>query len=156
MSTTSSHGQSSLSLVDPLGAVAGQSSLQSATGSKLRSRTGWTLTALSGAVLVFDGVGKLMMPAPFVEATGRLGFPVSLIPGVGVLLLVCTLVYLVPRTAVLGAVLLTGFFGGAVAIQLRAGSPMFESLFPVIFGILMWAGIYLRECRLIAILPLRR
>jgi hypothetical protein len=91
-----------------------------------------------------------------VEATGRLGFPVSLIPGVGILLLVCTLAYLVPRTAILGAILLTGFLGGAVAIQMRAGSPLFENLFPVIFAILMWGGVYLRECRLWGLIPVRR
>lgn len=156
MTTASLKGDSALPLGDDMGANATQTTTQTATGSKWKARTGWTLTALSGAFLVFDGVGKLVMPAPVVEATGRLGFPVSLIPGVGVLLLVCTVVYLVPRTAVLGAVLLTGFLGGAVAIQMRAGSPLFENLFPVIFGILMWGGVYLRECRLWGLIPMRR
>jgi hypothetical protein len=111
---------------------------------------------LAGLFLVFDGVGKLMMPAQVVEAFGRLGFPVSLGPGIGILLLVCTLVYLIPRTAVLGAVVLTSFLGGAVAIQMRAGSPLFETLFPVLIAILVWAGIYLRDCHLCSLIPLRR
>ena len=81
--------------------------------------------------------------------------PSSMRPGVGVLLLIYTLVYLLPRTAVLGAVLLTGFLGGTVAIQLRAGSPIFETISPVLFSIVMWAGVYLREDRLRSLLPLR-
>ena len=124
--------------------------------SNWRVRTGWVLTVLCALFLVFDGVGKLLMPAPVVEATTRLGFPISLIPGVGILLLACTLVYLIPRTAILGAILLTGFLGGAVAIQMRAGSPPFENVFPVLFAIMMWGGVYLRERRLCTLVPLRR
>ena len=123
---------------------------------KWKVRTGWVLTVLSGLFLIFDGVGKLFLPPQVTEACVRLGFPVNLISGVGVLLLIFTVVYLIPRTAVLGAVFLTGFLGGAVAIQLRAGSPMFETLFPVLFALLMWGGIYLREGRLCNFLPLRR
>jgi hypothetical protein len=156
MTTASLKGDSALPLGDDMGANARQSTTQAATGSKWKSRTGWALTALSGAFMVFDGVGKLMMPAPVVEATAMRGFPVNLIPGVGMLILACTLVYLIPRTAILGAILLTGFLGGAVAIQMRAGSPLFETLFPVIFGIMMWGGIYLRECRLWGLIPVRR
>jgi hypothetical protein len=129
---------------------------QQPSESKWRVRTGWTLTALSGLFLIFDGVGKLVLPPQVTEACVRLGFPVNLITGVGVLLLICTLAYLIPRTAVLGAVLLTGFLGGAVAIQLRAGSTLFETIFPVLFALLMWGGIYLREGRLCSVLPLRR
>jgi hypothetical protein len=156
MTTASLKNDSALPMGNDMGANARQSSTQTSAGSKWKARTGWTLTALSGAFLIFDGVGKLVMPAPVVEATARLGFPVSLIPGVGVLLLVSTLAYLIPRTAILGAILLTGFLGGAVAIQMRAGSPLFENLFPVIFAILMWGGVYLRECRLWGLIPLRR
>ena len=97
-----------------------------------------------------------MLPRQVIDAFARLDLPVSLRSGIGILLLVCTLLYLFPRTAILGAVMLTGFLGGAVAIQMRAGSPPFETVFPVLFGILVWAGIYLRECRLCAIFPLRR
>ena len=123
---------------------------------KFARRTGWVLTVLSGLFLIFDGVGKIVLPPQVTEACVRLGFPVERITGVGILLLIVTAVYLIPRTAVLGAVLLTAFLGGAVAIQLRAGSPMFETIFPVLFGLLVWGGIYLREGRLCTFLPLRR
>jgi hypothetical protein len=121
-----------------------------------RVRIGWALTVLCGLFLIFDGVGKLLMLAPVVEATVRLGFPTNLIQGVGILLLACTLIHLIPRTAILGAILLTGFLGGAVAIQMRAGSPPFETVFPVLFALLVWGGVYLREPRLCTLLPLRR
>jgi hypothetical protein len=129
---------------------------ESSKTAKRRVRIGWALTALCGLFLIFDGIGKLLMPAPVVEATVRLGFPMNLIPGVGILLLACTLTYLIPRTAILGAILLTGFLGGAVAIQMRAGSPVFESVFPVLFALMVWGGVYLRESRLCTLVPLRR
>lgn len=135
--------------------------LQSRTGpggqsSKARLWAGRILTALTGLFLLFDAVGKLTMPPPVVDAFHRLGFPTDLGVGLGILLLACTIVYLIPRTMVLGAVLLSAFLGGAVAIQLRAGSPTFETIFPVLFAIVAWAGVYLRERRLGALLPLRR
>lgn len=123
---------------------------------KFAVRAGWVITVLCGLFLSFDGVGKIALPPQVTEACVRLGFPIERITGVGILLLVFTVIYLVPRTAVLGAVLLTAFLGGAVAIQMRAGSPMFETIFPVLFGLLVWGGIYLREGRLCAFLPLRR
>ena len=134
----------------------GKSTPQAAPKSNRRSIVGRVLTALSGIFLLFDSAGKLMLPRQVIDAFARLDLPVSLSSGIGILLLVCTLLYLFPRTAILGAVMLTGFLGGAVAIQMRAGSPPFETVFPVLFGILVWAGIYLRECRLCAIFPLRR
>lgn len=130
--------------------------LTSSGFSRGRLWTGRVLTALTTLFLLFDAVGKLVMPPQVVQATVRLGFPMHLIPGVGILLLVCTALYVLPRTAVLGAILTTGFLGGAVAIQMRAGSPLFETIFPVIFGVVMWSGIYLRECRLCGLLPIRR
>lgn len=133
-----------------------QAEQQSAAKRKRRLLAGRVLTAFSGLFLVFDGISKLVMPAPVVDASTRLGFPLIVTPGVGFLLLVCTFVYLMPRTAVFGAVLLTGYLGGAVAIQLRAGSPTFETVFPVLTAILVWAGVYLRECRLSGIFPIRR
>jgi hypothetical protein len=84
-----------------------------------------------------------------------MGFPVSTIPLIGAVLLLCTAIYLIPRTAVLGAVLLTGYLGGAVASQLRVSSPTFETLFPVIFGVLIWAALFLRDARLSAFFFLR-
>jgi hypothetical protein len=122
---------------------------------KGRLWTGRVLSTLAVLFLLFDAVGKLIMPAPVAQAFVRLGFPTSLGVGIGILLLICTLLYAIPRTAILGAVLLTAFLGGAVAIQMRAGSPLFETDFPVLFGILVWAGIYLRDNRLRKLIPLR-
>jgi hypothetical protein len=106
--------------------------------------------------MLFDAAGKLAMPSFVVDAFKRLGVPTGLGVGIGTLLIACTLLYAIPRTAVLGAVLLTGFLGGAVAIQLRAGSPAFETVFPVLFGVLTWAGIYFRDSRLRRVFPVRR
>jgi len=117
--------------------------------------TGRVLSTLAVLFLLFDALGKLTVPAFVVEACTRLGFPIHLSVTIGVLLTVSTILYAIPRTAVLGAVLLTGYLGGAVAIQMRAGSPLFETVFPVIFGILVWAGIYLRDCRLRRVFPMR-
>ena len=120
----------------------------------------WTGRILSGLVvlfMLFDVIGKLIrpVPAPIADACARLGFPLSLAGSIAILLLVSTIAYAIPCTAVLGAVLLTGYLGGAVAIQLRAGSPAFETVFPVIFGVIAWAGILLREPRLLQLFPLR-
>ncbi|HME80936.1 MAG TPA: DoxX family protein [Candidatus Eremiobacteraceae bacterium] len=118
--------------------------------------TGRVLTVLSVLFLLFDAVAHIMQPGPVVDAMGRLDFPMNLSAGVGILEIACVLIYAIPRTAVLGAVLLTGYLGGATAIQLRAGSPLFEVLFPIIMGVLVWAGILLRERRLWAFIPVRR
>src|SRR5258708_17865579 len=128
--------------------VSAQTNASAAPAAKGKLWTGRVFTTLATLFLLFDAVGKLMMPAPVVEASARLGFPLALSVSIGILLATCTLLYAIPRTAVLGAVLLTGYLGGAVAIQMRAGSPMFETVFPVLFGVIAWAGIYLRECRL--------
>jgi hypothetical protein len=115
-----------------------------------------TLIALIALFLLFDAAGKFVMPPPVVAAFVRLGFPTGLGLTLGILLTIGTIVYAIPRTAVLGATLLTGYLGGAVAIQLRAGSPLFETVFPVILGGLAWAGIYLRDRKLRKIFPVRR
>jgi hypothetical protein len=107
--------------------------------------------------LLFDGSSKLIRLAPAVEGTIRLGYPVSLVPMIGLILLVCTVVYTIPRVSVMGAILLTGYLGGALASQLRIGEPLFSQvLFPVYFGVLLWAGLFLRDERLRALVPLRR
>lgn len=87
----------------------------------------------------------------------QLGFQTGLLTAIGILLLLCTALYVIPATSVLGAVLLTGYLGGAVSVHLRVGNPLFGYiLFPVYVGILMWAGLCLRETRLLALLPLRK
>jgi hypothetical protein len=92
-----------------------------------------------------------------VQGTIELGYPESVIVGLGVVLLVSVFLYALPRTAVLGAILLTGYLGGAVATHVRVGNPLFShSLFPVYFGILIWGGLALRDERIRNLLPFRR
>jgi ABC-type transport system involved in cytochrome c biogenesis permease component len=99
---------------------------------------------------------KLFGPAPVVEGMIRLGYPLGLTATIGVILLICVVVYTIPRTSIVGALLLTGYLGGAVASQLRVGEPLFSHiLFPVYVAALIWGGLYLREERLRALIPLR-
>ena len=120
----------------------------------------WCGRILSGAMVAFllmDGIMHMTRIAPVVEAFARLSFPVDLAVTLGILELACVALYVYPRTSVLGAILLTGYLGGAVAIHLRAGSPLLaETLFPAYVGILLWAGLYLRESRLRALVPIAR
>jgi hypothetical protein len=121
--------------------------------------TGRVLSTLAVLFLVMDAGFKFIHPPPpaVAQATAQLGLPQELVFGIGVLLLVCTVLYALPWTAFLGAVLLTGYLGGAVALQLRVGNPLFSHvLFPVYAGALVWAGLVLREPLLRAALPLRR
>jgi hypothetical protein len=111
--------------------------------------------AVAVLFLAFDGIGKLATPVQVVDAFTRLGIPMSAATGLGILQLACLVLYVIPRTAVLGAVLLTGFLGGAIAIHVRAGGTPFELLFPVIIGGLVWAPLYLRDERVRQLLPVR-
>jgi hypothetical protein len=110
---------------------------------------GWLVTALAALFLSFDGVIKLILIDPVIESMAELGFAsAGLARGIGLLELACLVLYLVPRTAVLGAVLLTGFLGGAVAIHVRIDDPLFShTLFPVYVGVLFWLGLWLRDRR---------
>jgi hypothetical protein len=132
-----------------------QTGTQTVTVSKKKLWAGRIISGLVVLFLLFDGVAKLMKAAPVLEACTRLGIPQNLVVGIGTVLLACVAVYVIPHTSVLGAILLTGYLGGAVATQLRAGSPLFDTLFPVIFGVLIWAGIFLRDNRLRTFVPLR-
>ena len=109
---------------------------------------GRILSALPALFLLVDAIMKLVKPAPIVTATVALGYPESVILPLGIVLLICTVLYLIPRTAVLGAILLTGYRGGAVATHVRIGSGAFPLVFPVILGTLLWGGLYLRDERL--------
>lgn len=133
-----------------------QPSSRPPTASKGMIRAGRILSALAILFLLFDAFGKFAKFAPVLQAFARLGIPSSQVFSVGVLLLISTIVYAIPRTAVLGAVVLTGYLGGAVAIQMRAESPTFETWFPVLLAIVVWAGVYLRNCGLRAVFPLHR
>jgi hypothetical protein len=124
--------------------------------SKTRFWVGGSLSAFVALFLLFASVIHLMRIAPVVEASAKLGFPVSLAVPLGVIELVCLLLYVGPRTSVLGATLLTGYLGGAVALHLRVGSPLLsQALFPVYVGVMVWGGLYLRDDRLRALLPMR-
>jgi hypothetical protein len=107
--------------------------------------------------LLFDGVIKELRIQPVLDSFVQLGYPHGLERAIGSLELLCLFLYALPRTSVLGAVLLTGYLGGAVATHLRAGSPLpTHTLFPLYVGALLWAGLLLREERLRALFPLRR
>ena len=118
--------------------------------------TGRVISGLAVAFLIFDSVGKLLQVQPVIDGTKQLGYPPDIVFSLGVTLLSCVLAYLVPRTSVLGAVLLTGYLGGAVASHLRLGHPLFSHvLFGVYVGVLAWGGLYLRDRRLRALMPWR-
>jgi len=119
--------------------------------------TVWAARFISGLPVLFllvDGAAKLFKPAPVVEATVRLGYSESTIIPIGVVLIICTIVYLIPKTSVLGAILLTGYLGGAVATHVRVAEGLFPIIFPFIFGLLLWLGLYLRNATLRRLVPL--
>ena len=118
--------------------------------------TGRILTILLALFMIMDGAMKLVKPEPVVKATAQLGYPTTAITGIGIALLICTALYLIPQTAALGALLLTAYLGGAVASQVRIGASPFSLLFPVIFCVLIWVSLLLRESRLRTVLPLRQ
>lgn len=118
----------------------------------------WTARILAGIAVLFltmDGVMKLVKPAPVTEAMIKLGYPDQLSATLGVILLLCTALYVIPRTAVLGAVLLTGYLGGAISTHLRINDDPFTFVFPLIVAAFLWGSLYLRDPRVRAILPLR-
>lgn len=118
---------------------------------------GRIMTGLAVLFLLLDALGKLIKPQPVLEGTVALGYQESVIVPLGIILAISTILYAIPRTTVLGAVLLTGYLGGAVATHVRVGNPLFtHTLFPVYLGILIWLGIYLRDVRLRSLLPFRK
>lgn len=126
---------------------------EAASVSKKRLWAGRILSALAAVFLLVDGAMKVAKAQVVVEGTTRLGYPEGSILWIGVVLLVCTLLYLIPRTSIPGAVLLTGYLGGAVATHVRVGDPLLSHvLFPVYVGVMVWGGLYLRDNRLRPIL----
>jgi len=122
------------------------------------TRFGYGLSGLVIAFMLFDGIIKLVPLDIVIETTARLGYPAnaSFARMLGVLGLVCTVLYAFPRTSVLGAILLTGYLGGTVATHLRAGSPILSHmLFGVYLGVMLWGGLYLRDDRLRLLIPYR-
>lgn len=113
------------------------------------------MSTLPGLFLLLDAVMKFFKPSVVVEGTLKVGYPESVIVPLGVVLFVCTVLYFVPRTAVLGAILLTGYLGGAVATHVRLEEGAFNVLFPVFFGALLWGGLWMRDERIRELLPIR-
>jgi DoxX-like family len=124
---------------------------------KKRIWTGRILSGLAVAFLIFDIVIKFTGTAPVVEAMERLGYPVRMAPVIALLEIPCLVLYLIPRTSVLGALLWTAFLGGATASQVRIGEPLFSHiLFPSYVALLLWGGLWLRNDRLRAVVPVVR
>ena len=137
--------------------VGGVESIQS-TVRDWRYRIGWILSSLAILFLVMDSTMKLLALNVVLESGAALGFTgVDTARGLGIVLILCTILYAVPRTTVLGAILLTGFLGGAVATHVRVGNPLFSHvLFGIYLGVIVWAGIYLRDARLRSLIPIRK
>jgi len=126
------------------------------SSAKKRSIAGYVLTGLVALFLTFDTVMKLLQLAPAVQGTTELGYPAGTVVVIGAIELVCLVLYLIPPTSVLGALLLTGYLGGAIATHVRVGSPLpTHTLFPIYVALMVWGGLYLRESRLRALLPFR-
>lgn len=128
-----------------------------ARGSEPSTRARWLGRILSGLAvlfLLFDATVKLFKLPVAVEATTRLGYPESVMIPLGLIEVSCLIAYLVPRTSVLGAILWTGYLGGAVATQVRVGNPLFgQTLFPIYVAAFLWTGLWLRDQRLRAVVP---
>jgi hypothetical protein len=132
-----------------------QTTVQAIPSSKPALWAGRIASALAILFLIFDSVIKVLKLAPAVEATVQLGYPESLVMTLGILELICLVLYIIPRTSILGAIVLTGYLGGAIATHVRNGSPLFSIIFPVIIGALVWGGLFLGEQRLRTLIPLR-
>jgi hypothetical protein len=114
------------------------------------------MMTLAVLFLAFDSVIKVMQTSIAVDATVKLGYPASAVAVIGAIEIVSLIAYVIPRTSVFGAILLTGHLGGAIASQLRAGNPLFSHvLFPIYVALLLWAPLYLRDARVRALIPLR-
>lgn len=117
---------------------------------------GHIISALVILFLIFDGGIKVTQHPEAISATVQLSYPAELVPGIGLVELVCLAVYLIPQISILGAILLTGYLGGAVATQVRAETGLFSLIFPIIVGTMIWGGLWLRDHRLRTLIPLRR
>jgi hypothetical protein len=129
-----------------------RSATDNAGVSRRRIRTARILVTVPVLFLVWDSVIKLLVIAPVRDGLTRLGYPIDLAVGIGIVELACLAVFLIPRTAIPGAVLLTGFLGGAVATHVRVGDPLFTHvLFPIYVAVLLWGGLFMRDARLRAV-----
>ena len=131
--------------------------IESGPQSSGRLWAGRILTALPVLFLLFDVIIHFMKPAPVVAGFEQLGYPLSLAVPLAIIELVCLVLYVIPRTSVLGAVFLTGYLGGAVASNLRIGAPLVSTiLFPIYVALFLWGGLYLRDARLREVFPVRK
>ena len=130
-----------------------QSAAQTAPVSKGRLWAGRILSAIPALMLLFAGIMKLLKPPSMIQGLAQYGYPESLVVIIGILEMAFAVVYLIPRTSVLGAILATGFLGGAAATNVRVKDPSF--VLPVVFGVLVWAGLFFRDERLRALIPLK-
>ena len=139
------------------GAAFTESESQTAPVSKKALWAGRIVSALPILFLLLDSVIKLVLISQVSDTVDQLGFPVRLARGIAIIELVSLILYIVPRTSILGAILLTGFLGGAVAAHVRVGNPLFtHTLFPVYVGGMIWLGLYLRDEQLRNLVPMRR
>ncbi|MDP9079873.1 MAG: DoxX family protein [Bacteroidota bacterium] len=122
------------------------------TPSKASLWIGWIISGLCILFLLFDAIAKIIKEEHSVKGSVQLGWPEHAIQGIGIALLISTILYLIPRTSILGAILLTGYLGGAIAIMIRAEQQLY---FASVFGLLVWLGLYLRDAELRKIIPLR-
>jgi hypothetical protein len=124
---------------------------------KRKTIAGIVLSTLGAMFMLFDAVLHLLVITPVVIAFNQLGYPLSASRTLGVIELACAVLYLTPRTAVLGAILFTGYLGGAIATQVRVGAPLLSTgLFPIYVALFLWGGLYLRDARLRSIFPIRK
>jgi len=130
--------------------------IQTQAVSQSRLWAGAIIGGLTVAFFIFDGFTKVIKTGFSVEGSQQLGYPVETVPTIGLILLFCTAVYVIPQTRVLGAILLTGYLGGTVASHLRAGNGAFPIVFSLIFGVLVWAAAVLREPRLLSLVLLNQ
>lgn len=137
----------------PAAAVPARGTTQAPATGRGLVLAGRIVSGFAALFLLFDGVARAVHFAPYVQGTVQFGYPAHLATPIGLVLVACTLLYALPRTALLGAILLTGYLGGATATHVRVEDPNF--LFAAAFGVLVWAGLYLREPRLRALLSLR-
>lgn len=115
--------------------------------------TGKIISILCILFLLVDAGGKVIKESHHMEGSVALGWPADQVQAIGIALLISTILYIIPRTAILGAILLTGYLGGAVAIMVRAGQPLY---FAAVFGVLVWAGLYLRDEKIRALIPFKK
>jgi DoxX-like family len=131
-----------------------ESTIQAAPVSRASLWAGRIISWIVLLFLIFDGAAEVWKASPSVKGTMELGYSEALVPVIGSILLVCVLFYAIPQTQVLGAILITGYLGGAVASQVRVGKPLLSNeLFPIYFGTLVWLALFLQDGRLRALVP---